>query len=124
MLEAPLIVGIIFFSIVAIVKIVSDHSARRNLIARGEVDEKTRRILLGHAELAALSNVKWGMILVGVGIASLMSYWMPDYCSEEGALGLVFIFAGLGFLIYYPLAQKRLKEIQSRQLGETPTTTP
>jgi len=44
----------------------------------------------------------------------MISWWLPDYFSEEGAVGLVFIFGGLGFLIYYPLAQKRLKEIERR----------
>ncbi len=116
-MEAPLIVGIIFFSVVAIVKIAADAATRRRLIERGEADDKIRALAMGYSELSTLNNLKWGMVLVGVGLASLISYWMPEYLSEEGAIGLIFIFAGLGFLIYYPLAQRRLKETQQRHSG-------
>lgn len=112
--EPVLILCVIFFSIVAIVKIVSENRTRQKMIEKGGLDDKSRRILIGQAELSTLSNIKWGMILVGIGVASMVSFWLPDYCSEEGAIGLIFIFAGLGFLIYYPLAQRRLKEIERR----------
>jgi membrane protein implicated in regulation of membrane protease activity len=115
MLEAPLIVGIIFFSIVAVVKIVADANTRRKLMEKGGIDEQTRRVLIGQTELSALSNIKWGMVLVGIGVAAMVSEWLPYYWSDEGAIGLAFILAGLGFLIYYPIAQKRLKEIERRE---------
>jgi len=115
MMEAPLIVGIIFFSIVAVTKIVSDARTRKSLIEKSQIDEKTRQAILGHSELANLSNVKWGMVLVGIGLAAMLSNWLPDLWDEEGAVGLVFVFAGLGFLIYYPKAQARLKNLEKKE---------
>ncbi|MBU0982338.1 MAG: hypothetical protein KKA42_00595 [candidate division Zixibacteria bacterium] len=114
-MEGALITGIVFLSIVAIVKMIGDNRTKRQLIEKGAVDEQVKRMLLGHSELSTLSNLKWGMVLVGIGLAAILSRWLPYYWSDEGALGLVFLFAGLGFLIYYPIAQKRLREIERRQ---------
>jgi phosphatidylglycerophosphate synthase len=116
-------VGIIFASIVAVIRTISESSIRRRMIERGEVNEKTRVIIMGHAELRALSSLKWGMVLVGVGLAAMVSHWWPYYWSDEGAFGLMLIFAGLGFLIYYPLAQKRLKDLERREQHNTGSAT-
>jgi len=121
-MEAPLIVGIVFFSIVTIVKIVVDSSTRRRMLETGTLDDRMKRLLLSQAELSTLSNIKWGMILIGIGLAALLSQLLPYWFSDEGAIGLVFLFAGLGFLIYYPIAQKRLKEIERRNGDPIPPT--
>jgi len=113
-MEAPLIVGIVFFSVVTIVKIIVDSNTRRRMLETGNLDDRTKRLMMNQAELSTLSNLKWGMILIGIGLAALLSELMPYWLSDEGAIGLVFLFAGLGFLIYYPIAQKRLKEIDRR----------
>ena len=120
-MEAPLIVGIVFISIVTIVKIVVDSSTRRRMLETGNLDDRTKRLMMNQAELSTLSNLKWGMILIGIGAAALASEIWPYYLSDEGAIGLVFLFAGFGFLIYYPITQKRLKEIERR--GDEPGTT-
>lgn len=113
-MEAPLIVGIVFISIVTIVKIVVDSSTRRRMLETGNLDDRTKRLMMNQVELSTLSNLKWGMILIGIGVAAMASEIWPYYLSDEGAIGLVFLFAGLGFLIYYPIAQKRLREIERR----------
>ena len=114
-MEDALIVGIVFFSIFSIIKLFSDHLMRKRIIEQGLLDPRSRRVLSGQTDLVVLNNLKWGMVLVGVGLASLLSYWLPDYVEDEGALGLMLLFAGLGFLIYYPIAQKRLREIESEE---------
>lgn len=114
-----LVVGIIFASVVAIVKTVADANMRRHLIERGEINDKTRMLIAGHAELRSLNSLKWGMVLVGIGVAWLVANWWPYYWSDEGAVGLMFILAGAGFLIYYPMAQKRLRQIEEREKQNT-----
>lgn len=114
-MQDALIVGIVFFSLVSVVKIIADHRTRSRLIEKGAVDDRTRWLLAGHSDLVILNNLKWGMVLVGIGLASLLSYWLDDYFYKEGALGLIFVFAGLGFLVYYPLAQRRLRDIERRE---------
>jgi hypothetical protein len=116
-MEAPLIVGIVFISIVTIVKIVVDASTRRRMLETGNLDDRMKRLIMSQAELSTLSNLKWGMILIGIGLAALAAEVWPYWLSDEGAIGLVFLFAGLGFLIYYPIAQRRMKQIEQRADG-------
>jgi hypothetical protein len=113
-MEAVLILAVIFFSVAWIVKIVADSNTRRKLIEKGVADERVKMVF-GSSEMSALANLKWGMVLVAVGLAFFLSQYLPYYLEEEGAIGLVLIFAGVAFLIYFPIAQKRLKEIQKKQ---------
>jgi hypothetical protein len=115
-MEAALIVGIIFFSMVAVVKIISDTVTRRKLIDKGLADERIGQVF-GVSEIATLANLKWGMVLVGVGLAAFISQYLPYYLEEEGAIGLMLIFAGIAFLIYFPIAQRRLRQAERRKEG-------
>ena len=45
----------------------------------------------------------------------MASQLFPRDFTDEAALGLILIFAGLGFLVYYPIAEKRLKRIKQKQ---------
>ena len=114
-----LIVGIVFFSVVAIVKIVADQRTRHKILEQGIENEKIQNFFSAQFELHSLSSIKWGMVLVGIGLAALVSQFFPREFTEEAALGLIFIFAGLGFLIYYPIAERRLKQIRDKQKPPT-----
>lgn len=105
--------AIVFFAIVAVVKIIADTMTRRRLIEKGLVDEKIKFLYHGSPEAQALSNLKWGIVLIGIGLAALLSFWFPNTVSEEGTIGLMFIFAGMGFLAYYFFAPKKLNQNKS-----------
>lgn len=109
-----LIPAIVFFSIVAVVKILADARTRNRLIEKGVANEKIRDFLGTTSQLHALSSLKWGMVLVGIGLAALISQAFPSYVSDEIAFALIFIFAGIAFLVYYPLADRRLKQVQNK----------
>jgi hypothetical protein len=100
---------VVFGAIVMVVKIISDATIRRRLIDKGMVDEKIKYLYNGGAHGHALSNVKWGIVMIGIGVAALLSWWFPDQIHDEGTLGLMFIFAGIGFLTYYFLLSQRIK---------------
>jgi len=113
--ESIIIVPVLFLSIVWIVKIVAENRTRQKLIDKGVIDEKIKDMFANQAELSILSNLKWGMILVGIGVA-FFSYQLFDLrLHDEGIFGLMLILAGAGFLIYYPIAQNRMKEIERRR---------
>ena len=120
-MEDVLIVGIIFFAIVAIVKIVSEHALRRKMIDRSGADASIDRILLTHPELSNLSSLKWGLVLIGIGLAAVISQWLPYYWSDESMIGLMFVLAGAGMLLYYPFAQRRIKRLQAEEKTKHPT---
>ncbi|HWR83067.1 MAG TPA: DUF6249 domain-containing protein [Candidatus Deferrimicrobium sp.] len=101
--------AIIFGAIVAVVKIISDTMTRHRLIAKGIIDEKVQHLFARDAQMQWLSSLKWGMVLVGIGLALLIGQLAEEYFSDESIVGLIFIFAGVAFLIYYGIAKQRLQ---------------
>ena len=110
MWEAPMILAVIFIGVAAIVKIAVDAKTRNRLIEKGVADEEITKLYGATSSLQNLSSLKWGMVLVGIGLAVLISRFFPRYVSDEVAWGLMFLFAGLGFLIYYPIAARMAKK--------------
>ena len=120
-MEEALIVGIVFASIVAVVKIIADAATKRRLLEKAAANVEVAQALSTNPELMNLSSLKWGMVLVGIGVAWLVSSWMPYYWHDEAVLGLMFLLAGLGMLIYYPIAQKKIKQIEQAASSHPPT---
>ena len=120
-MEDAIIVGIVFFSIVSVVKIVTDATTRRRLLEKAESDPNAVKSLYMHPELVNLSSIKWGMVLIGIGLAWMISLWMPRYWHEETVFGLMFLLAGIGMLAYYPIAQRKIKKIEQQERSLPPT---
>ena len=97
----------VFGGFVWIIKIICDYKTRNKLIDKGLVDEKVKFLYRDGSATRALSNLKWGIVLIGIGLAAMMGYWFPRTFSEEGVIGLMFLFAGLGFLTYYFVAAQK-----------------
>lgn len=104
------VVGIIFFSVVAIVKIIADANFRRRLVEKGLADDAVRQLYVATSTSQSMSSLKWGMVLVGMGAALLIGQFFPHYVNDQVTFGLMFLFAGIGFLIYYPIAASLSKE--------------
>lgn len=104
------VVGIIFFSVVAIVKIISDSNFRKQLIEKGLAEDDVRQLYVATSTSQSMSSLKWGMVLVGMGAALLIGQFFPHYVNDQVTFGLMFLFAGIGFLIYYPIAARLSKE--------------
>ncbi len=97
----------IFGCAVLIVKIVTDYKLRKQLVEKGEVSENVKYLFSGYSDKVKMrSNLKWGLILVGIGVAMLLKQISPFYISDESILGLVFLFGGIGFLAYFYVASK------------------
>jgi hypothetical protein len=85
------------------------------IIERGEMDGAARHLFAREADMARLSSLKWGMVLVGLGLALLISYLNPRLFDDGGTFGLMLLFAGIGFLIYYGVAQRILRNPGNNQ---------
>jgi len=120
-MEDAIIVGIVFCSIVAVVKIIADAATRRRMLDKAAADPQAIQHLNIHPELANLSSLKWGMVLIGIGLAWLISLWMPRYWHDETVFGLMFLLAGIGMLAYYPIAQRKIKKIEQQGRSLPPT---
>jgi hypothetical protein len=99
-----IVVPVIFFSFVAIVKIITDSLVRRQLIKNGMVDEKAKYVFSSF-DLTNGNSLKWGIVLIAIGVAFLIGNYVPEM-DEEGVIGLVFVFAGLGMASYYFFSKK------------------
>lgn len=108
MSEDVLITAVVFAAIVAIIKIIAETVTRNRLIHQGLADEKARQLFARDAQLQRLSSLKWGLVLVGVGLALLVGQLGEDYITDQSTFGLMFVFAGIAFFIYYGIAQRHL----------------
>ena len=81
-MQDALIVTIVFVSFIILVKILIDARTRHKLIDKGMVDEKLK-YLYPHQMGAAPAALKWGMVLIGLGLAILLGQIVPHRISEE-----------------------------------------
>ena len=87
-------------------KIYLEYRIKNKLIEKDKVDENVKFLYQSGPEYRILTNIKWGLVLVGIGVAALLSWWFPRAISEEGTIGLMFLLAGIGFLISSAMAKK------------------
>lgn len=109
-----IIVPVIFFAFVAMVKIISDNLIRRRLIEKGMVDEKVKYLADLSGSGKNMSSIKWGITLIAIGSAFIIPQFFYRV-SDEVTVGLMFIFAGLGFLIYYFIAKGQSRASSEEQ---------
>lgn len=96
----------LFVIIAAIFKMILDHKIRRQLIERGMVDENIKHLYPGQWDSNRLSSLKWGMVCIGIGIALLLGQLFPYNISDAMTVSFMFIFAGLGLLVFYGVVPK------------------
>jgi hypothetical protein len=100
---------IIFGSITAVVKIISDNRIRRLLIEKGDLDENIKYLYSDKFAYAVPTSLKWGMVLVALGLAFLISQFLPVRHDEAMTIALLFIFGGAALVAYYFIGSKMLE---------------
>ena len=100
-----IIVPVIFFSFVAVVKIISDNTVRRKLIEKGALDENIK-YLFTPTSTNVPSSLKWGMVLIAVGAAIWIAQLVPYSFQEEAIVSGMLIMGGLALIVYYFIASK------------------
>ncbi|MFQ5864602.1 MAG: DUF6249 domain-containing protein [bacterium] len=108
-LLAAVIVSIVFFSIVTIVKIVADNSVRRKLIDKEMVNEGVKYLYAHTFANQVPASLKWGMVLIAVGLAIFIAQFFPYTISDEATIGVMFVMGGLALILYYFIAKRMLK---------------
>ncbi len=89
------------------------HLEKMKIIEKGVGGDELKH-LLGHYKKNSdnLNLVKFGIILIGIGLAILIGNFMPEESNEQVTLSLIFLFPGIGLLIFYHFFQKNQKDIQ------------
>jgi ABC-type uncharacterized transport system permease subunit len=101
-------VAIIFGTIAFVIKTLADNRVRNKAIEKGILDEQLKGVFAQTAEqfLSGLNAIKWGMVLIGIGLAIVAGRFLPYGFADEGTIGLALIFSGIAFIIYYQLYKK------------------
>lgn len=99
-------------AVVLIVKIVSDNRLRHKFVDKGLVDENVK-FLYKAEEDRRYSSLKWGFVLIGLGVGFLLSQVFSFEMPDMAILSMVSLFSGLGLVVYYIIVSKsknRLKQ--------------
>ena len=113
---------VVFFSIITFVKILSSHFLKRKIIKAGHLDRA--EILDQNTEVEVKKQVKydqfpalkWGLVAFfgGLGFIAIdvlgMEY--PIFKEYDSAMpyGIFFVSVAIGFLSYYFIMSKKIKE--------------
>lgn len=109
-MDFDFIIPIALFMIVAyVIKVLSDNRVRNKLIEKGIIDENVKYLYENRQEYKNFSSLKWGLVLIGLGLALFIGQLFPGPISDEMTVGGMFLFAGIAFTIYYFIARKYLK---------------
>jgi positive regulator of sigma E activity len=118
----PVFVGILvplaFFGVVAVVLLKhfeTRHKERMAMIEKGvtPAEFKSAAPSLRLWQGSVLSNLKWGLLFIFVGIGLLVGLQLENYFRfNEGSVifGCILITGGFALIIFYFIAAKKLKE--------------
>ncbi len=89
-----------------IVKTFAEYRLQKLIIDRKMVDENLVHLFRKPAPLNGLSSVKWGMVMIGIGLGFLAKQFWPREFYDEGLAGLILLLGGIGFILYYFIAKR------------------
>lgn len=121
-LDEVLITVVVFYGIVSFVKVMSAHFLKRKIIKSGHFERAG--ILEQDAEIEVKKQVKydqypalkWGLVAffggVGFIVMELLAVSNPMFKQYDSAMpyGIFFVSVSIGFLLYYLIMTKKIKE--------------
>ena len=119
-----ILVPIILFIIIGwVIKVLSDNSVKRMLIAQDKLDDNAKFLFLDRFDRYVPNSLKWGMVFVALGLAiflgkvitSLPMARMGFRDEEVIIFSLMFIFGGIALIIYYGIAVKVIKKQENEK---------
>jgi hypothetical protein len=104
----PLIAMLLVVPVV--IKLLSENKTRRKLIEKGLVDENIKYLFPDKPKDYVSSSLKWGMVLIAMGLAVFVGQMAPRDLVEEVTIGCMLILGGLALVLYYIIANKKLNK--------------
>ena len=105
-LEPILILGIIFWGIVAILREVSQNKLRHRIVDKGLDPDDVKSLFRTNGCCSQFGALKWGMVLVGIGLVLLAVQLIPGDVPEEAAIGGMMLVAGVALLVFHFIASR------------------
>ncbi len=96
-----------FYVCYLVVKVITDNRVRQKLIDKGLVDEKAKYLFVKNTEMQPMASLKWGIVLIAVGVALFINSAFPLLMEGPASFGLVSLLGGLAFVVYYFIAKNQ-----------------
>lgn len=104
------ILGTLGITLVWFTRTISDYILKKKMIEKGYVNEDTQAIFKKNTEGHNYSSLKWGLIILFAGLSLIIMEYLEYETSSPLPYGLFAVFVSIGFLIYYFMVKKELKE--------------
>lgn len=110
-------IGSFLATIVILVKITSDNKIRKQILDKGLDADAVKALFpkkwngVGEGVSSAL---KWGIVLICVGLAFLIGQVVPVENPDNLTATCLFLFAGIGLVVYYRIEKKMKEEDESK----------
>lgn len=114
--EAVIPIGL-FMVVAYVIKTIVENGTRRKLIDKGMVDENVKYLYADVPESRILSALKWGMVAIAIGLAIFVGQMVRPSLQEEVTIGCMFLFGGIGLVIYYVITRKTLEKSRKENSG-------
>jgi hypothetical protein len=97
---------------VLIVWLMTRHKERLAIVEKGLSIDEIKAMHVREVRRDPLSSLKWGLLFLLAGIAIMLGNFLHvQYNVDEGVIvGLVCFFVGIGLVIFYGVAAKKLKD--------------
>lgn len=110
MWDEPAVVFVSFFAFVlGVTKVLSDNWTKRTLIGSRVSDDVVRTLFRKESDPEMFAALKWGIVLVALGLGLIVSQQLHASFQEPLAWGVVLVFGGVGLLAYYAIARALLR---------------
>ncbi|NIS15940.1 MAG: hypothetical protein GWN14_18200 [candidate division Zixibacteria bacterium] len=100
----PVVMVLVVLVFAILAKGIIDHLGRRQLIAKGIMPDELESAGPKATKWYLMSNLKWALICIGFGAAVILYDSFQEVFSMTGGFGLMFVGAGLGYLVYFLIA--------------------
>lgn len=103
---------IVFWGIVSILRIIKESRIKSRMIELGHLEPEKQWITQKSANVAdTYSNLKYGIVLVSVGIGLVIVNDLNMDYNAPIIFGLLAIVAGLGFLLYFAIMKYLYRKV-------------
>jgi uncharacterized membrane protein HdeD (DUF308 family) len=116
-LTPVLILAVIFWGIVAIVREVSQSRLRNRIVDKGLTGVNVQNLFQGWNGGTRHASLKWGILMLGVGLVLLMSQIVSVEVSDEAIFGAMFVTAGACLLVFYFVEPRNGAKPEEKKIG-------